>query len=70
MAVVGGVLVVVVVVEVEVVVFSVGRKCGLVYSLNFGNLFSRFATLSLKDLLVKLRPSYSSLFNRRLSSGS
>lgn len=43
-----------------VVVRSVGLKCGLVYSLSFGNLFNRLAMGSLKERLVNPRPSYSS----------
>lgn len=62
--------VVVIVVELGVLVFSVGLKCGRVYSLNFGNLFRRFAEFSLKDLLVNPRPSNSFPFVRRLSSDS
>ena len=61
---------VVVAVEGEVVDFSVGRKWGLVYSLNFGNLFNRFAGLSLNDLLVKPLPSCTSPFILKLSSPS
>lgn len=42
---------------VELVVRSVGLKCGLVYSLSFENLFIRLAMGSLKERLVNPRPS-------------
>jgi hypothetical protein len=45
---------------VELVVRSVGLKCGLVYSLSFENLFNLLAMGSLKARLVNPRPSYSS----------
>jgi len=46
---------------VELVDCSVGLKCGLVYSLNFGNLFNRLAMGSLKERLINARFSYSSV---------